>query len=304
MYEIIDVHFQGQPEIIASYVLRGPDGVALIETGPASSLPALLNGLAELGIEVGDISDILVTHIHLDHAGAAGWLAQASGASVHVHEVGAPHLADPSRLLTSAQRIYGDKMDALWGETLPVPSDQVHALQDGDVIRAAGFEIKAIDTPGHAYHHMAYWLEGICFCGDVAAVRLPGYRHIRLPTPPPEINPPLWRQSLARLRDLHPDQLLLTHFGLVEDDPQSHLQAVEAGLDAYIDFFRPRWQIGEAVEAMSDDFEVWAAERAAADGCDPDTIERYEAAVPSYMQAGGFVRFFTKNENPARTPEN
>ncbi|MCO6449951.1 MAG: MBL fold metallo-hydrolase [Caldilineales bacterium] len=297
MYKIIDTHFQGQPQIIASYVLQSSDGVALVETGPASALPALRQGLAGLGIEVGEITDIFVTHIHLDHAGAAGWLARESGARVHVHHVGAPHLADPSRLLSSAQRIYGEMMGPLWGETLPVPAAQVHALEDGDVIEAAGFSFHAVDTPGHAYHHMAYLLDGICFTGDVAAARLPGYNHVRLPTPPPEINPPLWRQSLARLRELNPDRLLLTHFGEVDEEPQTHLQAVEGGLDAYLDFVRPRWQAGESAEAMSADFKAWVAAAAAADGCDPQAIARYEMAVPSYMQVGGLLRYLIKNES-------
>ncbi len=173
MIEVIDLNFQGQPAIIASYVLRGPRGVALIETGPASTYPALKAGLAALGIELAQVTDILVTHIHLDHSGAAGWLAQESGATVHVHSVGAPHLADPGKLLASARRIYGDAMDNLWGETRPAPAGQVHALADGDVIDAAGLRVTAVDTPGHAWHHMAYLLDGLCWTGDVAAVRFP-----------------------------------------------------------------------------------------------------------------------------------
>lgn len=296
MYEIIDLHFQGQPEIIASYVLRGPSGVALIETGPRSSADNLVAGLRALGIDLADITDILVTHIHLDHAGAAGWLAQETGAPVYVHEIGAPHLADPNRLLTSARRIYGDLMDPLWGETLPVPADQVHALKDGDIVEAAGLRLTALDTPGHAYHHMAYLLDGLCFSGDVAAVRLPGYDHIRLPTPPPEINPPLWHKSLARLREINPEQLLLTHFGPVGGNVREYLDGVGENLDAYIEFFYPRWQAGETVEAMSEAFRQWVAEQAAADGCDSDAVHRYEVVVPSYMQAGGLARYFKKRE--------
>ena len=200
MYEIIDLHFQGFPHVIASYVLRGPAGVAVIETGPASTYPALKAGLAGLGIELTQVTDVLVTHVHLDHSGAAGWLARDSGATVHVHTVGAPHLADPGKLLSSAQRIYGEDMDRLWGKTVAVPAGQVHALQDGDVIDAAGLRLVAVDTPGHAYHHMAYLLDGLCFTGDVAAVRFPGLPHVRVPTPPPEIDLPAWRRSLARLR--------------------------------------------------------------------------------------------------------
>jgi glyoxylase-like metal-dependent hydrolase (beta-lactamase superfamily II) len=292
--EVIDLNFQGQPAIIASYVLRGPRGVALIETGPASTYPALKAGLAALGIELAQVTDILVTHIHLDHSGAAGWLAQESGATVHVHSVGAPHLADPGKLLASARRIYGDAMDNLWGETRPAPAGQVHALADGDVIDAAGLRVTAVDTPGHAWHHMAYLLDGLCWTGDVAAVRFPRLPHVRVPTPPPEIDLAAWRGSLARLRALRPDQLLPTHFGPVTADTLSHLQAVEEQLDAAAAFVRERWQAGEASEAIIGAYRAWIAARALADGADPAAVERFEVIVPSEMCVQGLARFFQK----------
>lgn len=299
MVEIVDLHFQGFPEIIASYVLRGPKGVVVIETGPASTYPTLKAGLAGLGIALAQITDILVTHIHLDHAGAAGWLARETGAPVHVHAVGAPHLADPTKLLASAKRIYGDAMDMLWGETIPVPAGQVHALADGEVIDAAGLAVQAIDTAGHAWHHMAYLLDGLCFSGDVAAVRLPGYRHVRVPTPPPEIDLPVWRRSLARLREINPDQLLPTHFGPVAGDTLSHLQAVEEQLEAAAEFVRARWQTGESSEAIIDAFKPWSAQRALADGVDADAAPRYEAIVPSEMCVQGLVRYWQKSASTA-----
>ncbi len=294
MIEIIDLNFQGQPAIIASYVLRGPRGVVLIETGPASSYPALKAGLAALGIALAQVTDILVTHIHLDHSGAAGWLAQETGATVHVHAVGAPHLADPAKLLASARRIYGADMDRLWGETLPAPAGQVHALADGDVIDAAGLRITAVDTPGHAWHHMAYLLDGLCWTGDVAAVRFPSLPHVRVPTPPPEIDLAAWRSSLARLRALHPDQLLPTHFGPVAADTLSHLQAVEEQLDAAAAFVRERWQAGEVSEAIIDAYRAWIAARALADGADAAAAARFEVIVPSEMCVQGLARYFQK----------
>ncbi|RME85847.1 MAG: MBL fold metallo-hydrolase, partial [Caldilineae bacterium] len=191
MFDIIDLYFQGEPQLIASYVIRGPKGVVLVETGPGSTVERLLAELAAMGIPRQQVTDILLTHIHLDHAGAAGRLARETGATVHVHHVGAPHMADPTRLLASAGRIYGDLMEPLWGEFLPVPREQLHALEDNEVVEAAGLRFTALDTPGHAYHHMAYLLDGLCFTGDVAATRLPGSAHIRLPVPPPEIHIPL-----------------------------------------------------------------------------------------------------------------
>jgi glyoxylase-like metal-dependent hydrolase (beta-lactamase superfamily II) len=292
--EVIDLNFQGFPAIIASYVLRGPSGVAVVETGPASTYPALKAGLAALGIELAQVTDILVTHIHLDHAGAAGWLARETGATVHVHHVGAPHLADPAKLLASAQRIYGDAMDSLWGETIPTPAGQVHALADGDVVDAAGLRITAVDTPGHAWHHMAYLLEGLCFTGDVAAVRLPGFRHVRVPTPPPEIDLAVWRRSLARLVASKPDRLLPTHFGPVDADTPAHLQAVEEQLAAAAAFVHERWQAGQPGEAIIDAYKPWSAQRALADGASDKDALRYEAIVPSEMCVQGLVRYFQK----------
>lgn len=294
MYEIIDLNFQGQPAIIASYVLRGPRGVALIETGPASTYAALKAGLAGLRIELGQITDILVTHIHLDHAGAAGWLARDTGATVHVHHVGAPHLADPAKLLASAQRIYGDAMDMLWGETVPVPAGQVHAVAGGDVIEAAGLRVTAVDTPGHAWHHLAYLLESLCFSGDAAAVHLPGQRHVRVPTPPPEIDLPAWRRSLARLRELRPDRLLPTHFGPVEGDATDHLLAAEEQLTAAAAFVHERWQAGQDTAAIVDAYKLWSGQRALADGVDAAAAARFELIVPSEMCVQGLVRYFQK----------
>jgi len=294
MIDIIDLHFQGQPQVIASYVLRGPRGVALIETGPASSYAALKAGLAALGIELAQVTDILVTHIHLDHAGAAGWLAQETGATVHVHAVGAPHLVDPGKLLASAGRIYGAEMDRLWGETIPVPASQVRAVADGEVIDAAGLRVTAVDTPGHAWHHLAYVWQGLCFTGDVAAVHFPALPHVRVPTPPPEIDLAAWRDSLARLAGLRPDQLLPTHFGPVSEEPGVHLQTVEAQLASAADFVRAHWQAGQANEAIIDAYKPWIAAHALADGVDAAAATRFELIVPSEMCVQGLVRYFQK----------
>lgn len=294
MVDVIDLGFQGQAEVIASYVVRGPGGAALVETGPGSTLPQLEAGLARLGLGWEDIGDVLLTHIHLDHAGAAGWIARRSGARVHVHHLGAPHLADPSRLLASAQRIYGDLMAPLWGEFLAVPAEQLHILHDNDVIEAAGRRFLALDTPGHAYHHMAYLGDGLCFTGDVAGVCLPGFRHIRLPTPPPEFDLPAWKASLARLKALKPDRLLLTHFGPVAAEVQAHLQGVEARLDEVTAFIAGRWRVGATQAEMVRDYADWVAQQAAAEGCDPATVHRYEVVVPSFMEITGLVRYLTK----------
>ena len=298
--DIIDLHFQDHDYVIGSYVLRGPDGAALIETGPASCVDNLWAGLRERGIEPRDIRAVLVTHIHLDHSGAAGWVARETGAAVYVHQVGAPHLADPSRLLRSAARIYGDLMDRLWGETIPVPREQIRVVEDNDVVEAAGLRIRALDTPGHAYHHLAYVLDGLCFTGDVVGMQSPpGCAHVRLPTPPPEINIPLWRQSLARLREIRPDGLLLTHFGPAEEDALTHIERAEAQLEAYLQFVEPRWRAGQSDDEICPDFLAWLTEQTRADGCGPEVDELYHSMGPDCMHVAGLTRYLRKREEKA-----
>ncbi len=172
--DTIDLEFQGASNVIASFLIHGPGGPVLVETGPVSTLPTLLARLEERGVRPGDVRDVLVTHIHLDHAGAAGWWAR-EGARVWVHSVGAPHLVDPGKLLASAKRIYGDRMDALWGEVVAAPADRVIAVDDGAQLEVGGLSITAIDTPGHAWHHHVYRLEDVAFTGDAAGILLPGH---------------------------------------------------------------------------------------------------------------------------------
>jgi glyoxylase-like metal-dependent hydrolase (beta-lactamase superfamily II) len=295
MFEVLDLNFQEQQEIIASYVLRGPTGVTLIETGPGSTVSTLLAGLERLGIDKDEVTDILITHIHLDHAGAAGYLARLTGATVHVHHVGAPHMIDPSKLLASAGRIYGQQMGPLWGDFLAVPPQQVHALQDNDVIDAGGLKITALDTPGHAYHHMTYWLDGTCFTGDIGGVRLPRYTHMRLPVPPPELHIPLWKQSVRRLQALKPERIAPTHFGPFED-AQNHLESILEKLDAVSDYVRALKLAGESNEQIIPQLTAWLADMARAEGVDEKGVQRYEIIVPSYMNVTGLLRYFRKVE--------
>ncbi|HEV2108962.1 MAG TPA: MBL fold metallo-hydrolase, partial [Thermomicrobiales bacterium] len=233
----IDLNFQGLPGVIAAYLLAGGGELALIETGPSSTLPALIEGIATAGFASADLTTVLVTHIHLDHSGAAGLLArQAPRARIYVHPVGAPHLVDPSRLLASATRIYGDRMDELWGEVAPLPAERVIALDDGEPLSVAGRVLSAVFTPGHASHHVAYWDAGsaIAFTGDVAGVRLPGSDYVCPPTPPPDLDPDAWAISIERLRGLAARRLCLTHFGAFED-VDTHLERLDQNLREFLD---------------------------------------------------------------------
>lgn len=288
--DTLDVQFQGVPHAIASYILRHGDAIVMLETGPGSTVAGLTAGLAGLGLRPSDVTHVLVTHVHLDHAGAAGWMAQ-QGAPIYVHHVGAPHVVDPTRLWASASRIYGDQMVPLWGEMLAIPPAQVHALHDGDVLHLAGREIVALDTPGHASHHMAYWIDGICFTGDLAAARIPGRRHIRVPTPPPDIDVPLWHRSVERVRQLRPQRLYLTHFGPI-DDPLPHLDQVDANLDAMAAYIREGMRTGADRAHLIESFARWLEQQAVADDGTDAGVALYEVVTPTYMAVDGLWRYW------------
>lgn len=212
----LDLDFLGVPEIIATAVLHGPSGVALIDPGPATTLDNLTASLGRMGIGVRDVRQLLLTHIHLDHAGATGALARLNPAvEVFVHERGAPHLIDPSRLLASAGRLYGADMDRLWGDFLAVPADRIRALKGEERISAGGRDLEVAYTPGHASHHVSYFdaASRMAFVGDTAGIRRPGRDYIMPPTPPPDIDLDAWRLSEDRILSWDPDALFLTHFG-------------------------------------------------------------------------------------------
>mgnify|MGYP001817475159 CR=1 FL=1 len=287
--ETLDLGFQGTPQVIASYLLEGPVGNVLVETGPGSTLPALLTGLDRLGLAPGDVGDVLVSHIHLDHAGAAGWWAQ-QGARVHVHPRGAPHLIDPSKLLASAGRIYGDRMETLWGEVLPAPAERVVAVEDGATLEVGGLRIEAYDTPGHARHHLVYALEEVVFTGDAAGIQLPGNGWSDLPAPPPEFDLEQWLRTLERIRDLGARTLYRTHFGPSGDiDTElSHFAEVLAEVTRWV---REMRQDGLDREAMIDDFTARIRRLAAKTGLDSRQLEAYEIVNPRAMSVDGIARY-------------
>jgi glyoxylase-like metal-dependent hydrolase (beta-lactamase superfamily II) len=211
-----DLEFLGVPRIIATVVLHGPGGVALIDPGPSSALPALRAELARSGIAMADVRTVLLTHIHLDHAGVTGTLVRENPAlRVYVHEKGAPHLVDPAKLVASATRLWGDEMDRLWGEFRPVPAGAIIVLKGGERITAGGRDLEVAYTPGHASHHVSYFNadSGVAFVGDTAGVRLHEGGFIMPPTPPPDIDLEIWRESLARVGAWQPETLFITHFG-------------------------------------------------------------------------------------------
>jgi glyoxylase-like metal-dependent hydrolase (beta-lactamase superfamily II) len=292
----LDLNFLGIPGTIAVYLIRHPQGGILIECGPGSTLQNLRAALQQHGLTPKDITDVFLTHIHLDHAGAAGWLAR-QGARIHVHPVGAPHMIQPDKLLTSAARIYGDQMDALWGEFLPVPADKVIVVHDDETVEIDGVCIRALDTPGHANHHFAYIYENICFSGDVGGVRLPGPAHLRLPMPPPELNLEKWRASLERLRREYRagnfSRIAPTHFGIYTN-PDWHFTALFNSLDeieAWVEAIMPS---APTLEKLNSEFLEWTEQRSLNQGITQELLKAYEAANPSWMSSQGLQRYWQK----------
>lgn len=214
--DYVDLQFLGHPEIIATGVMHGASGVSLIDPGPSTSVDNLRSALRRKGIRAGDIRLLLLTHIHLDHAGATGTLVRENPKiEVYVHERGAPHLIDPSKLLASAERLYGSDMERLWGEFLPVPADRIRPLAGGERLTASGRELEVAYTPGHASHHVSYFdaASRVAFVGDTAGIRRGAGTYILPPTPPPDIDLDAWRQSEQRILAWNPETLFLTHFG-------------------------------------------------------------------------------------------
>lgn len=232
-----DLHFQQLPHIIATGVLHGPGGVALVDPGPSSSLPVLRKTLEQAGISMRDVTALLLTHIHLDHAGASGTLVrERPDLRVYVHRQGAPHMVDPSKLLASASRLYGDAMEQLWGDVLPVPAESLVVLEGGERLTAGGRTLDVAYTPGHASHHVSYLSadSGVAFVGDTAGVRLSPHEFIMPPTPPPDIDLAAWRTSLSIFESWRPEALFLTHFG--PSGPSGpHLAQLREQLDVFAD---------------------------------------------------------------------
>jgi glyoxylase-like metal-dependent hydrolase (beta-lactamase superfamily II) len=281
--EPIDLHHQA-PGIVASYLLHTNDGPALFDCGPTTCIPALKRGLGERGLGLTDIGHLLLSHIHLDHAGAAGVLVREHpGLQVHVSEVGAPHLIDPSKLDASARRLYGDAFDELWGELAPVPSANV------DVVGDSVLGLECFPTPGHAWHHVSCLdAEGTLYAGDAAGVRLSGGTFVMPPCPPPEIDLDAWEQTIADIELRAPARLALIHFG-VFDDVQEHLAGLRETLH--------RW--GERVEDGMDEETFIAAARFDVSATDPDLVDEYQRAGPYWHHFRGIERYWRKRREAA-----
>lgn len=292
MVYTLDLIFRGIPGAIASYIIPHNSGAVLVECGPGSTIPVLQAQLADHGFTAADISDVLLTHIHLDHAGAAGWFAK-QGARVHVHPIGAPHLLNPDKLLSSAARIYGDQMGLLWGEFLPVLESQLIVHEDRERIAIDELTFHTLETPGHASHHFAYLLDGVCFCGDIGGVRMTGARHLRLPMPPPEFHPELWRKSLEILRQHAITHMLPTHFGIFSD-VKWHLDAIERALDDVENWMEKFMPQALPLDELREEFIKWETARSQFDQIAADSQAVYQTANPVEISLLGIQRYWKK----------
>jgi glyoxylase-like metal-dependent hydrolase (beta-lactamase superfamily II) len=253
----VDLQFQGVPRIIATAVVHGPGGVALVDPGPSSTLPRLRRELEAAGLSMADVRALVLTHIHLDHAGATGTLVhERPDLRVYVHEKGAPHLVDPGKLLASATRLYGDAMDRLWGEVRPVPAGAIEVLRGGERFSAGGREFDVAYTPGHASHHVSYLSDaGVAFVGDTASVRLnPGGFNLP-PTPPPDIEVEMWRESLAVIGRWNAETLFITHFG-----PHAPARAHLTETADRLEWVSGLAKVSLAREGTDEDREAWFAD--------------------------------------------
>jgi len=294
---IIDTLFRGKPGAIASYLLTGDEGLALIDVGPGATVEQLLAGVGAAGFAPEDVSHLVLTHIHMDHAGAAGALLQRMPqARVYVHRHGASHLADPSRLMSSARRIYGETMDELWGTMEPVPVDRLQVLEDEQSLRVGGRTLRALYTPGHAIHHLAYFdaERRVMFPGDAAGVQLEGSDFARPPTPPPDLNLEDWYASLDRIGALDPVALYLPHYGYV-GAVTSHLSDLRRRLGLWGELILSGMRRNQPDEELAHMLaELTDAEIAASNPPDAALVERYELVSNYLMSAQGYMRYYRK----------
>jgi glyoxylase-like metal-dependent hydrolase (beta-lactamase superfamily II) len=284
--EPLDLHQLGVDRVIAVYLVETSVGPALHDCGPRTCVPALKERLRERGLALTEIKHLLLSHIHLDHAGAAGSLvSEHPGLQVHVSAIGAPHLVDPARLIASATRVYGDELDVLYGQPLPVPARNVRLVAD----HVAGLE--CFPAPGHASHHVCYAAEdGTLYAGDAAGVRiLPGC-HVLPHAPPPDTDVAAWERTFAELARHDPERLALTHFGVV-DDPPDHLERALQRLRAWAERARDGLDEDEFVSLAQAELAPEAA----------GLLEQYDLAAPLPQSFAGLSRYWRKRREGTAT---
>ena len=306
MIHVLDTRQLGHAGIVAATALKTNDGIALFDTGPESTFENVIADLRKAGFDQKDVRHVFLSHIHFDHAGAAWRFAGSSrtgdsGATIYVHPRGATHLIDPTKLVESATRIFGNDMERLWGKIGPVPKDRVRILEDNEIVRVPPFEIRAIATPGHASHHHVYHWDDNVFGGDIAGVRIGNGTPIP-PFVPPELHVESWRESIAKIRQLSATNLYLPHFGRVAGSVPEHLDLLDERVARWSEWFREKIRTGANEDQLRSEFaalehsEIGAS--ASADSSlvtgHSSLVTLYEAADPSYMAVGASIRYWAK----------
>ena len=291
MYHVLDLKFLSIQEAIGSFLIETNEGPVLIESGPYSTFHHLEEALQEYGVKVADIKHVLLSHIHFDHAGAA-WALAKNGATVYLHPFGHDHIHDPSKLVASATKIYGDKMDTLWGKMEGIPRQNLKTMSHRESLKIGEETFTALHTPGHAKHHLAWQWNDTMFCGDVAGVKI-GQGPVVPPCPPPDIHIEDWFASIALILDQKPSSLVLTHFG-AQTNPHLHMEELKAILTDWSEWVRERWESGVSQQDMIPKFQDYTSKQLRAKGVSETGLKQYEAANPAYMSVAGLVRYWKK----------
>jgi glyoxylase-like metal-dependent hydrolase (beta-lactamase superfamily II) len=292
----ISLPFQGEEGIVGSYLLAGDNDLVLIDPGPESMLKPLLDAISTCGFEPRDVTHILATHIHLDHAGAAGSLLHhMQDATVYAHSKGAPHMIDTSKVLASATRIYGKRMQELWGKVEPVPADRLRTIEHGDTLSVAGRNLHVYYTPGHAIHHVIFFDDnsGELFAGDTAGVRLQDVDYVRPPTPPPDIDLEAWFASIDTMEQLSPSVLYLGHFGPTRTITQ-HLARLREQLNTWGDFILQEMRADKTEQEILNLLIARTDPELLQVTNDPHALQRYEIAANYPMSVQGYMRYWRK----------
>ena len=302
MVYLIDALHLGIANVICVALVEcGPNELLLVDSGPESVFNNVVAGVRKLGFEPAHVRHLLASHIHLDHTGGAWRWAKEFGTRIYVNPKGRSHLVDPSRLVGSAVRIYGDKLEFLWGAAGPIPEDQVFAVEDNTELRFGSKQFRVLYTPGHAQHHNAYWLESerTMFAGDVAGVLIRRGPAIP-PFAPPDIHLEVWKDSLDKIRAFNPDSLHITHFGKVEN-PIRTLNALEKRLFSWADWMKRRLLEGKSEAEIVPEFEKFTVQELLAEGTPNEDLETYEQADPASMSVAGLARYWRKY-HPEQVP--
>jgi len=288
MIHVIDLNFQGYPKAIAAFLVPTDEGLVLVETGPHSSLNDLLAGIESLGYRADMVKHVLLSHIHLDHAGAA-WYFAGLGAKVYVHPLGLPHLINPQRLMSSATRIYGADMDRLWGQMNAINAEQLIAVEHQQTLHFGSETFTAWHTPGHAIHHVAWKYQDALFTGDVAGVKI-FKGPVMPPCPPPDINIEQWESSVQLILNSDVNQLYLTHFGLVEQVAE-HFDQLLYFLHDWKDWMQANLPLYQDLDSILPLFKNHVAQQLTNAGLTPNEAAVYEIANPSWMSVYGLSRY-------------